>query len=310
MRPLSPVDIIVRAAATVPDAQPKPRAKSHDRAKSKPEAVPRRSRAAKPTPPRLATMRRRLAVRMGGWALAALAVVGASAAAYDRVRQFEPRVLVAGLSHAFGLQVVEITIEGRSRTEPAALARALAIYRDAPALLIDLDAMRDRLEALPWVARASVIRQFPDRIYVAVAERNPVARWQAGGAVHLIDADGTAFAPPDAGDFAHLPLISGDGARASAASLAAMLAETPSLAAKVASADRLGDRRWDVHFDGGLVLSLPDEGAVEAWRRFAVMAAERELLAGDVLVVDLRFDDRVVLRMRRPLTARTEGEST
>lgn len=310
MRPLSPVDIIVRAAAAVPEAQPKPRAKSRDKGGAKPVAKPRRARAAASRPPRLATMRRRLAVRMGVWALAALAVVGAGAAAYDRVREFKPRVLIAGLSHAFGLQVAEITIEGRSRTEPAALARALAIYRDAPALLIDLDAMRDRLETLPWVGRASVTRRFPDRIHVAVDERTPVARWRSDGAVHLIDADGTPFAPPDADDFAHLPLISGEGARASAASLAVMLAETPSLAARVASAERLGDRRWDVRFDGGLVLSLPDEGAAEAWRRFAVLAAEHDLLAGDVLAVDLRFDDRVVLRMRRPLTARTEGENT
>lgn len=307
MRQLSPVDIIVRAASSVPDAKPKPgsAAKGGGRkAKAKPQ------RSAAETAPRMTSMRRRMLMRVGRWSLASLLVLGLAAAGYHQLRDFKPRILVAGISHALGLRVAEITIEGRGRTAPDDLAAALAVYRGSPALLIDLEAMRARIEALPWVRSAAVARRFPDRIHVEVEERHAVARWAGGGVMHLIDADGTPFAPRDTGDFADLPLIEGQGARAAAASLAAMLAETPSLAARVESARRMGDRRWDIRFDGGLVLRLPDRGADDAWRRFATMFAERNLLAGDVLAVDLRFPDRVVLRMREPLVPRPEGEST
>lgn len=303
MRQLSAVDIIVRAASSVPDAKPKPRPKGEGRG-ARPPKTARKAAA------RTLFLRKRMLMRIAGWGLGAVAIVGAVALGYDQLRDFRSRVLVAGISHALDLRVAEITVEGRDRTAPRDMAGALALYRGTPALLVDLNAMRTRIEALPWVRSAAVARRFPDRIHITVVERRPVARWSGGGIIHLIDADGTPFAPRDTETFAHLPLIEGQGARAAAASLAAMLAETPTLAGRVRSAERMGDRRWDIQFQGGLVLRLPDRGARKAWRRFAAMSAERDLLADDVMAVDLRFPDRVVLRMREPLTPGPKGEST
>jgi cell division protein FtsQ len=57
---------------------------------------------------------------------------------------------------------------------------------------LDLDAIRDRVEALPWVAHARISRVWPDRLAIVVQERQPYARW---GEAALIDRDSHIFTP-------------------------------------------------------------------------------------------------------------------
>jgi len=42
---------------------------------------------------------------------------------------------------------------------------------------VDLASVRGRVEALPWVARAEVSRQWPDALMIDITEHRPVARW-------------------------------------------------------------------------------------------------------------------------------------
>jgi cell division protein FtsQ len=74
----------------------------------------------------------------------------------------------------------------------------LAVPRQATLMSLDLAALRDRLLAHGQVKAASVSRQFPDKLVVALEERRPVARVQvqdgAGPArVLLVAADGVVF---------------------------------------------------------------------------------------------------------------------
>ena len=58
---------------------------------------------------------------------------------------------------------------------------------------IDLDALRQSLEQLPWVRHAEVRRQWPARIEVSIEEHVPVAFWgQATG--QLLNSHGEVFA--------------------------------------------------------------------------------------------------------------------
>lgn len=53
--------------------------------------------------------------------------------------------------------------------------------------LVDLDAIKQRVESIPWVHRASVRRSFPDEIAVSFREQQLVARW---GARDWVNASG------------------------------------------------------------------------------------------------------------------------
>jgi cell division protein FtsQ len=76
---------------------------------------------------------------------------------------------------------------------------------------VDLDAVRSKVEGLPWVARARVARIWPDRIVLRVWERQPVARWGEDG---LVDAQGHVFTPPAADLSDSLPRLAGPADRA------------------------------------------------------------------------------------------------
>ncbi|HEU5350648.1 MAG TPA: FtsQ-type POTRA domain-containing protein [Terracidiphilus sp.] len=61
---------------------------------------------------------------------------------------------------------------------------------------VPLALRRQQLEKLPWVQQATVMRVLPDRIRVAVVERQPVAFARDGQQFGLVDADGVLLNMP------------------------------------------------------------------------------------------------------------------
>src|SRR5579859_4541094 len=61
---------------------------------------------------------------------------------------------------------------------------------------VDLDERKRKLEEIPWVGSAAVMRLLPDRIKVSIQERTPVAFVQLGSKVELIDASGVIMDMP------------------------------------------------------------------------------------------------------------------
>src|SRR4029077_3744602 len=60
----------------------------------------------------------------------------------------------------------------------------------------------------PWVARATVRRQFPDRVIVDVVERRPKAIVNLGG-LFYVDAAGVIFKRLAGGDNVDFPVVTG-----------------------------------------------------------------------------------------------------
>src|SRR5690606_14920806 len=108
----------------------------------------------------------------------------------------------------------------------------------------DLDAVRARLLDQPWVKDAQVSRRLPDTLAIQITEREPVALWQNGGVVHLVDPNGVALQMVDVERYPELPLLVGPGANMQVGALAAMLAEVPTLRPEVLNAVWVGDRRF------------------------------------------------------------------
>jgi cell division protein FtsQ len=72
---------------------------------------------------------------------------------------------------------------------------------------VNLDALRQSLEKLPWVRHADLRRQWPSRIEVRLEEHQPAAYW-GEGATHLVNTYGEVFAAPLSHDL-RLPQLSG-----------------------------------------------------------------------------------------------------
>lgn len=197
-----------------------------------------------------------------------------------------------------GLALRQVYVDGRVRTDPAALREQIDITVGEPLLGIDTAATRARLETLTWVERASVVRMLPDSLYIRLIERQPLALWQREGRFSLIDRAGQVIEGATPAQWRQLRVLVGAGAPVHAARLFALLSTEPALSERVVAATWVGERRWSLHLDNQTDVLLPEDDPQGAWRLLAVKERQEALLERAVSVIDLRFlPGRIRLRL-------------
>ncbi|MEH6403042.1 MAG: FtsQ-type POTRA domain-containing protein [Sneathiella sp.] len=199
---------------------------------------------------------------------------------------------------SLGLTVQEISVAGRERTSSKSLMKALAVARGDNIFDFDPELARERIEQLGWVERASVMRRFPDEIYVRIDERRPFARWQKDRKTAVIDRKGAIVTYRQSSEFQYLPKVVGVGANEDAAELFDMLAKTPALFTRLQNAVRIRDRRWNLEFDNGVSVLLPEEGEEKAWQKLFEMQRTKNVLNKGVVAIDLRSDNKIYVRLK------------
>lgn len=200
-----------------------------------------------------------------------------------------------------GFALEKIKTDGQNKTPEGAILEVLGISEGDALFGMDMATLSARVEALPWISNAVVSRELPATIKVFVIEREPYARWQIGGEMVLIDETAAVIRGAKTSDYAYLPFVVGPGAPEAASALFNLLATTPDLSKKVVAAVRVGQRRWDLEFDNGMHLKLPEQsdtyGEAEAWAAFINLTIEKDIMALDVAEADLRLPDRIIMRL-------------
>ncbi len=215
-----------------------------------------------------------------------------------------------------GLRVEEVVLQGRRNASADRIRNVLGIQRGTPLLAINLQQLRQQLETLPWIRFASLERQYPNIIHVKIAERRPIALWQRENKLVLVDEGGTIITSNKLEKFSNLIVVVGKGAPLEAASLMSFLEQEPKLKQRVNAAVRVGDRRWNIHMDNGVHVRLPEKRPEVAWRRFARLEQKHKLLKQNLLSIDLRIPDQMIVRTRTapPITNHNvnhqEGKNT
>lgn len=199
-------------------------------------------------------------------------------------------------SASAGLSVQDVLVEGRARTQREAILATLGVARGEPILSFDPHAAKARLESLPWVREAMVERRLPDTVYLRLSEREPLALWQYEGKLAVIDRTGQVIAGALAAAFATLPVVVGEDAPRTAEALLRVLDSEPELRVRVAAAIRVQGRRWNIRMNDGIDIRLPETDPAAAWAELARLQREHEVLQRDVVTIDLRLPDRLVVR--------------
>lgn len=195
-----------------------------------------------------------------------------------------------------GFSLRELKVEGRAETSKDDILAAVAAGKGDPILGLDIEAVRERLVALPWIVEASVERRFPDELVVLVKEAEPMALWQKKQQLYLVSRDGDVIEAANIKKYAKLLIIVGDDAPLHAQPLFDMLALEPELRKRVTAAVFVGKRRWNLRLDNDIDVKLPETGASEAWRLLADLDRRHQLLAKNIVAIDLRSPDKVVVR--------------
>lgn len=195
-----------------------------------------------------------------------------------------------------GFAVRSVDVAGARQLNAETIAQAIGIQGDRSLLAIDPQDARTRIEALSWVSEASVIRLWPDRISVILAEREPFALWQHDGAHRVIDRTGTVIEAADPRDYADLARVVGEGANADAAVILDLLSRQPAIDALVTHAVRVGERRWNLRLVAGGDILLPEGDPASALALVATLQDERGVLNLDAEAFDLRTEGELVIR--------------
>ena len=244
--------------------------------------------------------------RIGRWSFAMFTLVVVVAAVFAfRLPQLAGLALGEGIGQAgFTLKRVEIT--GARRVSRLDIYN-VAFDQDSMAMpLVDLSATRARLLEFGWIRDAQVSRRLPDTLVVHVIERRPAAIWQNNQQLSLIDQEGIVLEPVRLEAMPDLPLLIGPQANRHVAALAALLDTAPRLRPQVAGATWVGRRRWDIRFQSGELLTLPEgeEAARRAIQRFAMLDQQDPLLGRGFARIDMRDPRRAYIRITRQPGAR------
>lgn len=191
-----------------------------------------------------------------------------------------------------------VSVEGASPELAEAIRGRVDVKLPLSSFDIDLDAVRARVEELDAVAQADVRVRSGGVLQVAITERKPVVVWRQSERLEMLDEGGFRVAGLAArSDRPDLPLIAGDGADQATDEALEIFAAAQAILPRVRGLVRMGERRWDLVLDRNQKIMLPAVGAVAALERLMALDKAEDVLARDVLTVDLRNDKRPVLRL-------------
>ena len=194
-----------------------------------------------------------------------------------------------------GFAIGEISITGQTLTGEQSVFDALGIEPHTSTVSFDVEAARQRIAELPSVETVSVRKTYPGDIIVEITEKVPVARWRVDGITFVVDGAGEQIGE-DRGAYGELPLVVGDGANDDAMVMIRALDQYPGLNAGLMALSRIADRRWDMIYETGLRVQLPERGVASALSHLQSYQEQYQLLDRDLTVIDLRVANLVAVR--------------
>jgi cell division protein FtsQ len=207
------------------------------------------------------------------------------------------------LARALGFGIDTVTITGIDELNEVEVLQAAGIDSRTSLAFLDAAAVRDRLMSLPLVKEAAVRKLYPSSLSITLTEGEPFALWQNQGEVFVVSKTGTIIEPLSDPRFNALPLVVGEGAAARAAGFLALLDAHPEVKAHVRAAILTGARRWNLKLDNGLDVKLPEAALPASLERLSGLITEQRLLDKDILALDMRQPDRLVLRLTEEAAA-------
>jgi cell division protein FtsQ len=235
-----------------------------------------------------------------------LIVFAGAAWAAKQVQQFvltDPRFTIEprGAGIDLGIDLVGVKYASRAR-----VLQTFAPDFGLSAFHLPLAERRRRLLAIDWVADASILRIWPNRIVVRIKERTPAAFVRlASGHYLLIDSQGVLLSPPSRARF-DLPVLTGVSddqperdRRARVAAMQTLLADLGPAAKQISevNAASIEDLRITTQIDRrGIELWMGDRNFASRYQHFMSNYPEIRKTSDGTAMFDLRLDDRITTK--------------
>lgn len=201
------------------------------------------------------------------------------------------------VANTAGFRIVHVAISGRKNLSQDEVLAIGGVTGRRSLLFLDAASVREKLKATPWIADATVLKFYPDRIQIDIVERAAFALWQHDGSVSVISESGIVLQPYTPGPFRALPLVVGKGAETRAKAFLDLLAQHPHVRAQVKAIVLVGERRWNLKLSDGIDVRLPEKDVDAALTVLAKLDKDEKLFSRDITAIDLRLPDRLTVRL-------------
>ena len=236
------------------------------------------------------------------WAAAAFGLFLALIAAVVLVALDVPAKAMNAAGEAVGnagFRVTRVDVTGIRNMDSAPVYQIALDQKTTAMPLVDVHGIRQQLLRYGWVKDARVSRRLPDTLVVDIVERKPAALWQDRSRLALIDSEGVVLDRVPVDQMPDLPLLIGTGANLREQELNRLLAAAPTLKPQLVSATWVGNRRWDLKFQSGETVALPEgeDAARASLAKFAELDKSTGLLGRGLVRFDLRLPDKMIVRL-------------
>jgi len=215
-----------------------------------------------------------------------------------------------------GFVVKNIEIDGLDHMDRDTVYSIVTDASSMSMASVDLAGIRQKLLNYGWIADVQVSRRLPDTLVIGITERKPAAVWQHNQQLSLVDAAGIVLEPVTPENMpTDVPLVIGPDANKQASAMVALLNAAPRLKPMIAGASWIGNRRWDLRFQTGETLQLPEgvDTAAKALTAFADTDAAHPLLGKGYQRFDARDGNRLMVKLpdkTTPKSSATAGDTS
>jgi len=210
------------------------------------------------------------------------------------------------------LTLREVVIEGCRKISEREILSMTQLDRRPNILSVELDALRNKVETNPWIARAEIRRIFPDSISIKVTERRPAAIILLDR-LYYIDAQGAIFARVPEDQDIDYPILTGlhrEDFKANPDQSRALLSKALTLVTVMEDGEVLSKKDIsEIHMDKAFGISIyTKEGAIEIklgldhyepkWKRLERVWRHLREMSLNPLSIDCNYEKRIIVKMR------------
>ena len=206
-----------------------------------------------------------------------------------------------------GFKIKNILIIGTHNLSQDYVINIINTQNHINILNVNLHSIYNKIIQNSWVEETYVERILPDTIKIKVLEKKPVAIWQNQKGNRIITVNGDIIYNANVNKFKNsFPIIKGEKSKENISTILKILETNKNFAKNIWSLTFINQRRWDLHFNQGLIIRLPSQDVIKAWQKIINLQTNYNILNLRLTEIDLRnpkqilgkinFDKRVILK--------------
>lgn len=199
---------------------------------------------------------------------------------------------VDDISQKLNFSLKKIELEEQLKYCPSIRNLLSDIKPNTSIFLISITDIKTKLESLDCVGSVDIEREYPDTIKIQVNEKQPIAIWQHDQKFYYVTENGSVMSIRKVKDIEKFIVVAGNNAPIHTPDLVSFLGLDQELMSQITSAIWVGNRRWNIKLESGMLIKLPETTPEIAWNKFIKINSNPEFKEKAYKSVDLRIQDR------------------